>query len=287
VRRGIGYDEVDLEAATAKGIPVANLPDFCVDEVADHTMALILTSARQIILATTQTHAGRWDLKEFMPIPGLRSSTLGLVGFGKTARAVAVRAKSFGLEINATDPYVSVDVASKYGVNLMSLKQLLRSSDFISIHTPLDDDTRGMISKREFDLMKPSAIIVNTARGSVIDEKALIKALRNHRVAYAALDVVADESSTKDNPLCMMNNVILTPHMAWYSEDSARLAGVKTAEEIIRVFNGYLPRALVNFNVKKVRTDLKHDSVFLKESLRSQTQRNYRRTRTRRGQRKH
>jgi D-3-phosphoglycerate dehydrogenase len=257
VRRGIGYDSVDVSAATAKGIPVVNVPEYCTDEVADHAMALLLTAARKISAAREQTRSGAWDLRQLLPIPALKDSTLGLVGFGKIPKAVAARARGFGFKVQASDPFIPAELAAEHGVKLVSLEELLASSDFISIHAPLTNDTRGMISKREFALMKPSAVLINTARGPVVDEAALIEALKNKQIAFAALDVTTQEPPATDNPLRQMNNVTLTPHIAWYSERSAQLLGEKVAREIVRVFKGYLPKSLVNPEVIKLRPDLK------------------------------
>jgi D-3-phosphoglycerate dehydrogenase len=257
VRRGIGYDSVDVSAATAKGIPVVNVPEYCTDEVADHAMALLLSTARKVITGREQTKSGGWNFKELLPIPALKDSTLGLVGFGKIPRAVATRARCFGFKIQASDPFIPAELAAEHGVELVNLDELLASSDFISIHAPLTNDTRGMISKREFALMKPSAVLINTARGPVVDEAALIEALKDKQIAFAALDVVTQEPPAADNPLRQLNNVTLTPHIAWYSERSAQVLGEKVGQEIVRVFKGYLPKSLVNPEVIKLRPDLK------------------------------
>ncbi len=257
VRRGIGYDSVDVSAATAKGIPVANVPEYCTDEVADHTMALILSTARKVVTGRSQIRSGGWDFKQLLPIPALKDCTLGLVGFGKIPRAVVKRAKCFGLNILTSDPFIPAELASEHGVKLVSLEELLSTSDFVSIHVPLTNDTRGMFSKREFALMKSSATLINTARGPLVDEEALIEALQDGRICFAALDVMTQEPPTLDNPLRGMDNVTLTPHVAWYSEHSVRILGEKVGQEIARVFKGYFPKSLVNPEVIKLRPDLK------------------------------
>jgi len=257
VRRGIGYDSVDVTAATAKGIPVANVPEYCTDEVADHTMALLLSAARRVVMGTKQIGAGGWNFKKLLPIPALKDCTLGLVGFGKIPRAVAERAKCFGLKVQASDPFIPAELASERGVKLVSLEELLTSSDFISIHTPLNNNTRGMISKREFAMMKPSAVLINTARGPIVNEAALIEALESKGIALAALDVTKQEPLNPDSPLRKLDNVIITPHVAWYSQRSAQLLGEKAAQEIVRVFKGYFPKSLVNPEVIKLRPNLK------------------------------
>ena len=189
---------------------------------------------------------GGWNFKDLLPVPALKDCTLGLVGFGKIPRAVAQRARGFGLNIQTSDPFIPAELAEEHGVKLVSLEELLKTSDFVSVHAPLNNQTRGMISRREFSLMKASAVLINTARGPVVDEEALIEALENRRIAFAALDVMTKEPPTPDNPLRKMKNVILTPHLAWYSEHSARLAGEKAAQDIVRVFRGYFPKYLVN-----------------------------------------
>ena len=257
VRRGIGYDNVDVKAATAKSIVVANVPDYCTDEVADHVMALLLCTARRIIPARDQVRSGGWDFRQLLPILALKNHTLGLVGFGKVARAVTERAKCFGLNVQTSDPFVSAEFTSEYGVKLISLEELLSSSDFISVHVPLTNDTRGILSKREFAMMKPSAVFINTSRGPVVDEEALREALENGKIAFAALDVMTKEPPMPDNPLLGMDNVIITPHFAWYSERSEKVLGEKAAKEIVQVFKGYFPKSLVNPEVIKLRPDLK------------------------------
>lgn len=257
VRRGIGYDSIDVKAATAKGIPVANVPDYCTDEVADHTMALLLCAARKIIPARDQIREGGWDLKKLAPIQALKDSTLGLVGFGKIPKAVAKRARCFDLKLQTSDPFITAELAAEHGVRLVSLEELLKTSDFISIHVPLTEDTRSMFSKREFAMMKPSAVLINTARGPIVDEEALIEALESGKIAFAVLDVTTKEPPAADNPLRRIANVTLTPHLAWYSENSMKLLGEKVAHEIVRVFKGYFPRSLVNSEVIKLRPDLK------------------------------
>ena len=257
VRRGIGYDTVDVAAAAARGIPVANVPEYCTDEVADHAMALLLAAARRISTGNDQVRSGGWDYRELQPIPALRDATLGLIGFGKIPKAVAERARGFGLKVLTYDPFVTEALAQQYGAKVVGLDELLGTSDFISVHAPLTKDTRSMISRREFALMKPSMVVVNTSRGPVIDEAALIEALEKRQIAFAALDVLTLEPPTADSPLRRLNNAIITPHIAWYSERSAQVLGEKVAGEILRVFGGYLPKSLVNPEVIKMRPDLK------------------------------
>lgn len=257
VRRGIGYENIDLAAATAKGIPIANVPDYCIDEVADHAMALLLCCARKVIPSREHVKAGQWNFRQFAPLSALRESVLGLVGFGRISRAVAARARCFGIKVQTSDPFISAEFASAHDATLVSLAELLRSSDFISLHVPLTSDTCGMFSKREFAMMKPRAVFINTSRGPAVNEEALREALQSGKIAFAALDVLTEEPPLPDNPLLKMDNVIITPHLAWFSERSLREVGEKTAQEIVRVFKGYFPHSLVNPEVIKNRPDLK------------------------------
>jgi D-3-phosphoglycerate dehydrogenase len=257
VRRGKGVDSVDIPAATAKGILVVNLPDLGNDEVADHTMAMLLCVLRKLMEANEHVKSGQWDFKRFLPIPGLQDCTLGLVGFGRIARAVAKRAKCFGLKLITHDPLITAEFAAEHGAELVSFEELLRTSDFVSVHCPLNEETRHLFSTRQFELMKPTAMLINTSRGPVIDEEALVAALQNKRIAFAALDVMTKEPPDPDNPLLKMDNVILTPHLAGWSDHAARVAGETAAAEIVRIFKGYLPKSVVNPNVIKARPDLK------------------------------
>lgn len=259
VRRGVGFDTIDLKAATAKGIPVANVPDFCTDEVADHTMAFLLFAARKLTLSQELARTGqaKWAAPAIQEIPGLKDSVLGLVGFGRMGRAVATRAASFGIQIQVADPFVTEKGAAEAGVKLVSLEELIRTSDFISLHTALNNDTRGMFSRREFEMMKPTAVLINMARGPIVDEAALIEALNNKSIAFAALDVLEKEPPSLDNALLNMDNAIVTPHIGWYSKRAARMVGENAAKEVVRVLKGYLPEFLVNPEVIKTRPDLK------------------------------
>ncbi|MDD5510415.1 MAG: C-terminal binding protein [Dehalococcoidales bacterium] len=257
VRRGIGYDNVDVEAATSKGIAVVNVPDYCTDEVADHTMALLLCAARRIIQGWDQVKSRQWDYRKLLPIHALKDSVLGLLGFGKIPRAISERARCFGLTVQTSDPFVSRDFVAVHGVKLVSSEELFRTSDFISVHVPLAKSNIGLVSRQAFDMMKPSAVLINTARGPVIDESALIDALKNGSIAFAALDVTTKEPIEANHPLLEMENVILTPHFAFYSERAVRILGEKSGGDIIKVFNGCIPESLVNPEVLKIRTDLK------------------------------
>ncbi len=246
VTASIGFDHVDLAAATARGIPVANVPDFCAREVANHTMGLLLTCARKIVPLNNALHAGRWDRTMFPPMSSIYGETLGLIAFGRIARQVALRARAFDLNVLAHDPYVDAATAAEFGVELVPLDELLRRSDFVSVHAPRTPATHHLLGSREFALMKPTAMIFNTGRGGVIDEQALAQALQAGEIAGAGLDVFEQEPIAADNPLLGMENVVLTPHAGGYSEESIRTVRRRAAEEVARILRGERPHNLVN-----------------------------------------
>ena len=254
-RYGVGVNTVDLDAANEKGICVANVPDYCKDEVADHALALLMSWTRKVVIANHHVKSKNWDFKVTLPIYRLRGRVLGLIGFGMIPQSLADKVKPLGLKVVAYDPYIPEEVAREKGVTLLSLDELCRQSDFISVHAPLLPATKGMIGKEQFRLMKRNAIIINTSRGPVIDEEALIDALSQKMIAGAALDVVEVEPIDSNNPLLKMENVILTPHVAWYSEEAAIEMRSKAAMGVVDVLiHGEYPKYLVNKQVKeKVR----------------------------------
>jgi D-3-phosphoglycerate dehydrogenase len=213
-RFGIGVDNVDVAAATGAGIVVTKVPDYCIDEVSDHALALLLSLARKIPLANAQGHAGRWEMPAVVPIHRLRGSVLGLAGFGRIPQLVAPKAKAFGLRVVAHDPYVSSEMFTKAGVEAVDFPQLLKMSDYVSVHTPLVPETRGLFGADAFRQMKPTAYLINTARGPIVDELALARALDAGHLAGAALDVMAQEPPV-GSPLVGRANVILTPHTSF------------------------------------------------------------------------
>lgn len=248
VRYGIGVDNIDLEAATERGIVVANVPDFCMEEVANHAIMFLLACAKKLAFLHNALRAGIWDRKLLPPMPCIYGQTLGLVGFGRIARAVARKAHAFNLRILAYDPYVDKSVAGEYGVVLLrgELGELLEEADYVSIHVPLTEETRHMFGEEEFRRMKPTAFLINTSRGAVVDERALIKALREGWIAGAALDVFEKEPPDPDNPLLKMDNVIVTPHSASYSDAAFRDLRRRVGEEAARVLSGRRPLHPVN-----------------------------------------
>jgi D-3-phosphoglycerate dehydrogenase len=244
-RFGIGVDNVDIAAATAASIVVTRVPDYCIDEVSDQTLALLLSLVRKIPFANSRAHAGRWEMSAVVPIHRLRGRVLGLVGFGRIPQLVAPKAKAFGLTIVTYDPYVPEEITTAAGVTRVDFAELLNVSDYISIHAPLMPETAGLFNADAFRKMKPTAYLINTARGAIVDETALAHALDAGQLAGAALDVLSQEPPTA-SPLLGRDNVILTPHMSFYSVESLVELQTKAAEEVVRVLSGDLPRSPVN-----------------------------------------
>ncbi len=244
-RFGIGVDNVDLAAATSAGIVVTKVPDYCIDEVSDHALALLLALVRKIPASNAQVHAGRWEMKAVVPIHRLRGSVLGLVGFGRIPQLVAPKAKAFGLRVIAYDPFAPAELFAREGVERVELAELLKQSDYVSIHTPLLPETRDLFNADAFRQMKTGAYLVNTARGPIVDEAALARALDAGQLAGAALDVMPREPPV-NSPLLRRENVIITPHTSFYSEESLLELQVKAAEEVVAVLTGKPPRNAVN-----------------------------------------
>ncbi len=240
-RFGLGVDNIDVPAATARGIAVTYVPDYCMQEVSDHAMALLLALARKVPFSNKLVQSGRWEMPAVAPLRRLEGQVLGLIGFGNIPRAVAPKAKAFGLKVVAYDPYASKEVFAAAGVEGVSFDDLLARSDFISVHAPLMPATRGLVNAAAFAKMKKGALIVNTARGPLIDEAALVAALDSGHLGGAALDVVTTEPLAKDSPLIGRDNVILTPHTAFYSVEALEELQTKCASDVARVLSGEKP----------------------------------------------
>jgi D-3-phosphoglycerate dehydrogenase len=245
-RYGIGVDNVDLGAATRAKILVTNVPDYCIDEVSDHALALLLALARRIVAADRAVKAGIWNVIPHAGILRLRGQTLGLVGFGKIAVAVASKAQPFGLRVLAHDPYLDAEQIARRGAQAVDLDTLLVESDAISIHVPLSPETRNLIGRRELARMKPTAFLINTSRGGIVDEEAVAEALKAGCIGGVALDVLGAEPPAADHPLRQAPNAILTPHLAFYSRESVIELQTKAAEEVARALKGEPPRSPVN-----------------------------------------
>ncbi len=253
----VGADTVDVGAATACNIPVTNVPDTFIEEVADHTMMLLLATFRRLTLMDKYTRDERWGqgrpyLNQF---PRLYGQTLGFVSFGHVARATALRAQPFGLRMLAFDPYIEELTMTSYGVEPVSLDEVLQRSDFVSMHAPATSEVHHMLTERHFRMMKPTALFINNGRGPTVDEAALIKALEEGWIAGAGLDVTEIEPPEPDNPLLKMENVILTPHVASASSRMSPEARRRVGQEISLVLSGRWPRTCVNPTVLN-KTDL-------------------------------
>ena len=253
VRYGIGYDTVDVNAATDNGILVVNFPVFCLTEVADHTFALLLACARKLVYYDKLTRQGHWPEQSEVAslIRPIYGQTLGLIGCGNIGRTVARKAKCFDLRVLGYDPYADKSLAEEAGITPVStMSELLKESDYVSVHTFLSKETRHLMGEKEFRQMKPTAYFINTSRGPVVDEAALIKALQQKWIAGAGIDVFEQEPIVPDNPLMKMDNVIVSPHTAGVSEASAKRLKLGVGEEAARVLSGKWPKNWVNKNVK-------------------------------------
>jgi len=246
VRYGIGVDNVDLEAAKKKGIPVANVPDYAIDEVADHALSLMLSIVRKIPQIAQQVRAGKWDIAPCRPIIGLTGRTIGVAGFGNIAKAVVRRAQGFGMKAIGYDPFVPDSVFEAYGAERVGWDELLERSDVISVHMPLTPQTKHSFNKDAFRKMKPTSYLINTSRGGTVDTDALVDALKAGEIAGAALDVLEVEPIAKDHPLLAMDNCIVTSHCAWYSESSMLRLQEFAALEVKRRLTGEKLRHVVN-----------------------------------------
>lgn len=259
VSYGIGYDHIDVAAATDNNVLVVNIPDFCLEEVSNHALTLLLVCAKKIIFMNNGTKQRLWTkCKEFQaPMGAINGQTLGVVGCGKIGRMVARKAQFLGLKIIGYDPYVDKSLAAESGITLVSLPALLNEADYITVHTLLNQETRHLFGGKEFRQMKPSAYFINTSRGPVVDEPALIKALQEKRIAGAGLDVFEKEPVEPDNPLLKLDNVVVSPHSAYYSDASFKRLRTSVGQEAARVLSGRWPQNVVNSNVTS-RVELIH-----------------------------
>jgi D-3-phosphoglycerate dehydrogenase len=237
-RFGLGVDNIDLVTAKEKGIAVNYVPDYCIREVSDHAMALLLALIRKIPLSNKLVQGGRWEMPAVVPIRRIEGTVLGLMGFGHIPRLVAPKAQAFGIKVIAHDPYAKPEVFKAAGVESVDFDTLLKTSDYVSVHAPLLPATRGLMNAAAFAKMKKGAYVVNTARGPLIDEPALIAALDAGQVGGAGLDVVAAEPLAKDSPLLGRDNVIISPHTAFYSIEALEELQSKCASDVARVLSG-------------------------------------------------
>jgi D-3-phosphoglycerate dehydrogenase / 2-oxoglutarate reductase len=249
VRTGVGYDVIDVRAATELGVIVVNIPDLWVREVANHALALLLAWNRKILTLDRQVRGGVWSAG----VPGgagsLHGETVGIVGLGNIGSAFARRVAALETKVIACDPYVDDARFSALGVERVSLEALAERADYVSVHTLLNDETRHLIGEKFLSRMKPTALLINTSRGPVVDEQALVRALHDKRLAGAALDVWEDEPIAADHPLLRMDNVIATPHAAYFSTAAVAAVPRRCGEEIARVLSGQRPLNVVNREV--------------------------------------
>ena len=248
VRYGVGVDTIDLDAATEFGVIVANFPDFCIEEVANHALLLLLSCAKKVLRLDHAMREKGWVSAQslFSPMGTIHGETLGLVAFGNISRALAKRARALKMQVVAYDPFVEPQVYDAAGVSSVALMELARRSDYVSCHPPLTEQTRGMIDASFFAHMKPSAYFINPSRGAVVKESDLIAALRDGSIAGAGLDVYESEPIDQSHPFCAMDNVILTPHSASYADATFSSLRRRVAQSALAVVKGELPEFVAN-----------------------------------------
>ena len=250
IRHGVGYDNVDIDAATHRGIAVANIPDYCVDEVAEQTVMLMLACQRRLLQQQVIVHnsaaQGKWDFSSIGPVHRLHGKTVGIVGLGRIGGTVFRMLEGFGLHRLVCDPYISLERQQAFGVQPFSLEALLEQSDIITLHVPLTPETRYMLDDPQFRRMKPDAILINTARGGLVNLEALDRELRAGRPALAGIDVYEQEPPRPDSPLLRNPGIICTPHLSWLSEEAGWLIRQRVVEAVQRFQAGEAPRHWLN-----------------------------------------
>jgi len=246
-RYGVGVDNIDVDTATELGIAVTYVPDYCIPEVSDHVMAMLLSWNRRIVFFDRATKTKGWGTEGLgMRIMRLEGKKLGIVGFGRIGRAVADRARAFGLQLLVADPFVTAEAAQEVGAVKMELPELLGESEFVTLHSPLMPQTQGMMGKDEFARMRPDSFLINAARGGLIDEDALYDALTSGQIAGAGLDVLVDVDPPLDHRISQLENVIITPHTAFVSQEAVLELEERAAGEVVSIFQGKMPDNLVN-----------------------------------------
>jgi D-3-phosphoglycerate dehydrogenase / 2-oxoglutarate reductase len=247
-RYGIGYDSIDIDAANRNEIMVTNVPDYCTDEVSDHTIAMILMFARGIIPSAGIARSEKWTLEGLPKLQSLRGRICGLVGLGKIGLAVAAKAQALGMGVLGYSRNLNERALEGTGITPTSLETIFRQSDYISLHTPLNEATRHLINKETLAIMKSTATIINTARGGMIDEESLINALNNGALNGAGLDVLESEGAVTPTRRALVNHpkAVVTAHTAWYSEDARAALQYKTCEQVVVALKGERPYSVVN-----------------------------------------
>ncbi len=252
IRYGVGYDTVDVDAATENNIMVVNVPDFCWEEVANHVIMFILAQSKKLIKLNSMVKAGHWKEAKLVlpPMAAVHGETLGIIGCGRIGCTVAAKARCFDMNILGYDKYIQEEAAKKAGIVPVSLEELLQKSDYITIHTALTPETYHMIGETQFNMMKPTATIINTSRGPTIDEGAMISALQNGNIQAACLDVFEKEPVDPGNPLLKMDRVTVLPHSASYSDAAFVRLYISVGREAARIAQGVMPENIVNRSVK-------------------------------------
>lgn len=260
---GVGYDHIDVEAASEKGIYVVNTRGSNTESVAEHTFSLLINAARKLLRVDKFVREGKWHPRIFPPLPpeligaDLYKKTLGIVGLGNIGMRTARMAQGFNMRVLAYDPYANVEKAREAAVELVSLDNLLKEADFVAVHAALTKETRGLIGLKELEKMKPTAYLINTSRGAIIEEEALITVLKRKRIAGAALDVFSTEPINPDNSLLRFENVIVTPHIAGESQEALNETSLKVAQGAMRIMRDQVPENLVNESQLRGRGFLK------------------------------
>ena len=252
VRCGIGYDNIDVDAATDNNVLVVNIPDFCFEEVSNHAIVLLMACAKKLVRMDHLLKTDGWGASRRImePMSSIWGQTLGIVGCGNIGRMTARKAQCFGLKVIGSDPYVDRNLTKESGITLKSLPEVMGESDYVSLHPCLNQETFHLIGEKELQMMKSSAYLINTARGSVVDEPALIRALQHKKIAGAALDVFEKDPIDPDNPLLKIDNAIVTPHSASYCDASFKRLRISVGQEAVRIALGRWPKNVVNKDVK-------------------------------------
>lgn len=254
VRTGIGVNNIDAKAATEKGIYVVNVPDYCWDEVSDHAISLAFALLRQLHAYDKKVKSGVWDVHSKQnPVLRFNTLTFGLIGFGNIPKVVSKKLKPFGFTINVYDPFIKEEDVKEYGVNSVDLETLLKTSDVVSVHAPLIDATHHMLNKETLSLMKDTSIVINTARGPLINTNDLLECLKSGKIGGAGLDVLEQEPPNAEDELLKLDNVILSPHAAFYSEQSEVQLRESAFMEVVRVLKGQKPKNAVNKPLEKTQ----------------------------------
>ncbi|RPI61073.1 MAG: C-terminal binding protein [Planctomycetaceae bacterium] len=255
IRHGTGYDNVDVPALTAKGIILEYIPDYCLHEVAEQAIALMFACARKVVwsrkIVDDSVKRGEWDFREIIPMFRMDGATVGLIGCGRIGSLVYKKLQHFGVKFLICDPYLSEKRRAALGIELHSLEHVMSNSDFITVHTPLNNETRYIINAKTLAYMKPTAYIVNTSRGGMVNVDDLAEVLKARKIAGAAIDVFEKEPPRADYPLLGLDNAIVTPHLSWYSEDAGQTIREKIMQDVDMFIDGTGPRCPVNPEAKK------------------------------------